>query len=97
MTIDRACEILDPEHREHYESIEPVNEACRMGIAAMREKQERERRGADLVEVIRCKDCMHMEYTAVKNRYCRAWGRIQTMGDDGFCNFAERRDDNAAN
>lgn len=32
MTIDRAIEILDPEHREHYESIDPVNEACRMGM-----------------------------------------------------------------
>jgi hypothetical protein len=39
MTIDRACEILDPEHREHYESIEPVNEACRMAIKALRAQQ----------------------------------------------------------
>ena len=37
MTIERAIEILDPEHREHYESIEPVNEACRMGIEALKE------------------------------------------------------------
>lgn len=29
MTTERAIEILDPEHREHYETIEPVNEACR--------------------------------------------------------------------
>lgn len=29
MKIDRAIEILNPEHREHYESIDPVNEACR--------------------------------------------------------------------
>lgn len=35
MTIERAMEILDPEHREHYESIEPVNEACRMGREAL--------------------------------------------------------------
>lgn len=41
MTIDRACEILDPEHREHYDSIEPVNEACRMAIKALR-MQEKE-------------------------------------------------------
>lgn len=38
MTNERAIEILDPEHREHYESIEPVNEACRMGMQAL-EKQ----------------------------------------------------------
>ena len=38
MTIERAAEILDPEHREHYESIDIVNEACRMGMEAL-EKQ----------------------------------------------------------
>ena len=36
MTIDRAIEILDPEHREHYEIIDPVNEACRMGMEALK-------------------------------------------------------------
>lgn len=35
MTIDRAIEILNPEHREHYESLEEVNEACRMGMEAL--------------------------------------------------------------
>lgn len=38
MTPERAIEILNPEHREHYQSIEPVNEACRMGMKAL-EKQ----------------------------------------------------------
>lgn len=28
MTIERAIEILDPEHSEHYESIDIVKEAC---------------------------------------------------------------------
>lgn len=32
MTIDRAIEILDPEHRENYDGMDEVNEACRMGI-----------------------------------------------------------------
>ena len=38
MTIERAIEILNPEHREHYDSIEIVEEACRMGMNAL-EKQ----------------------------------------------------------
>ena len=38
--IERAIEILDPEHREHYESIEVVNEACRMGMEALRRLQQ---------------------------------------------------------
>ena len=35
MTIDRAIEILDPEHREHYDGMDEVNEACRMGLEAL--------------------------------------------------------------
>lgn len=35
MTIDRAIEILDPEHREHYDGLDEVNEACRMGMEAL--------------------------------------------------------------
>lgn len=35
MSKERAAEILDPNHREHYESIDPVNEACRMGRDAI--------------------------------------------------------------
>lgn len=36
MTIERAIEILDPEHRENYEPIELVEEACYMGIEALK-------------------------------------------------------------
>ena len=35
MTIDRATEILDPEHRECYDGMDEVNEACRMGMEAL--------------------------------------------------------------
>lgn len=35
MTIERAIEILNPEHREYYDSIKTVNEACRIGIGAL--------------------------------------------------------------
>lgn len=35
MTIERAIEIMNPEHRERYDSIETVNEACRMGMEAL--------------------------------------------------------------
>ena len=36
MTIDRAIEILDPEHRENYDGLDKVNEACRMGMEALK-------------------------------------------------------------
>lgn len=35
MTIDRAIDILDPEHRENYDGMDEVNEACRMGMEAL--------------------------------------------------------------
>ena len=35
MTIDRAIEILDPEHWEIYDGMDEVNEACRMGMEAL--------------------------------------------------------------
>lgn len=38
MTLERAVEILDPEHREHYDSIEPVITACRMGMDALKKQ-----------------------------------------------------------
>lgn len=40
MTIDRAIEILDPEHRECYDGLEEVNEACRMGMEALERCQK---------------------------------------------------------
>lgn len=55
MTDERAIEILSPEHREHYESIEPVNEACRIGIAAIKRVKELERENAELKQRdVRC-------------------------------------------
>lgn len=36
MTIDRAIEILNPERREHYDSLDELNEACRMGMEALK-------------------------------------------------------------
>lgn len=35
MTIDRAIEILNPEHRENYDGMDEVNEAFRMGMEAL--------------------------------------------------------------
>ena len=60
MKIERAIEILDPEHREWYESIEPVNEACRMGMEALKKIAD-----GRLVEVVRCKDCIYRNHVAI--------------------------------
>lgn len=39
MTIERAIEILNPEHREHYDGLDEVNEACRMGMEALKRQK----------------------------------------------------------
>lgn len=44
----------------------------------------------DAVEVVRCKDCKHTEPISGV-RWCNAWGRVNGMGDDGFCNYGEKR------
>ena len=36
MKIERAIEILNPEHRENYDGMDEVNEACRMGMEALK-------------------------------------------------------------
>ncbi len=36
MTIERAIEILDPEHRVPCDSLKTVQEACQMGVEALR-------------------------------------------------------------
>lgn len=38
MTYERAAEILDPDHREAYDSIEPVITACKMGMEALKKQ-----------------------------------------------------------
>ena len=48
MTIERAIEILDPTHREHYDSIDVVNEACKMGMEALALKKTMTQRIAEL-------------------------------------------------
>lgn len=35
ISIDRAIEILNPEHRENYDGLEEIIEACRMGMEAL--------------------------------------------------------------
>lgn len=60
MTTERAIEILNPEHREHYESIEIVEEACRLGMAAL-EKQTPKKpiyvENIALTDVYKCPCC----------------------------------------
>ena len=62
MEIARAREILDPEHREAYESLEPVNEACRMGVEALRRRVPESPYPDGDAGVLACPSCGSGEY-----------------------------------
>ena len=44
----------------------------------------------DAVPVVRCKDCKYMTQWAYGG-YCTVWDGVNGMGDDGFCNYGERK------
>ena len=71
MTIERAIEILDPNHREHYDNIDIVNEACCMGMVALMRLQPQE-----IVEdypLYRCPKCGSA--LQVLQKYCDECGQ----------------------
>lgn len=76
MDIERAREILDPEHLEEYESLEPVNEACQMGRAALEKMVPR---SVCLDGIEACQGCGSGEYLynedGNRNRFCGQCGQ----------------------
>ena len=52
------------------------------------------RPAADVVEVVRCKDCEYWldNNDGYKRRECR-WGHYETPDADDYCSFGERIDD----
>ncbi len=39
---------------------------------------------------VRCKDCVHMK-NQFNARFCNVWCMYNGMGDEGYCNYGERR------
>lgn len=77
MTIETAIEILKPEHREPYESIDPVIDACEVAVSAL-EKQIPKKpidntNPHDFFVNIHCPVCK--EYVTKKYKYCRNCGQ----------------------
>ena len=62
MTHERAAEILDPEHRERYESLEIVNEACRMGREALFRQMPGSPHPDGDESILACPTCGNGEY-----------------------------------
>lgn len=43
-------------------------------------------------QIVRCKDCKHMS-RLINMVHCDAWERFNGMGEDGFCNYGERKEE----
>ena len=79
MEIERAFEILDPLHREHYESIEPVNEACRLARVALYKQMKVKPYPDGDRGIVACPNCKSGEYLynedGNRNEYCGQCGK----------------------
>lgn len=86
MENERAIEILDPEHREAYESLEPVNEACRMGVEALRRRVPESPYPDGDAGVLACPSCGSGEYLHNEDgnrcRFCGQCGQAIELGGD---------------
>lgn len=83
MTYERAVEILDPEHRENYDSLETVKEACQMGMDALKKQIPAK---VDLWENSQfgnCPYCHEVVYrpALLKRTYCRKCGQALNWED----------------
>lgn len=81
MTIETAIEILKPNHREHYESIDPVIEACRVAVSALEKqipkKLKIKQKGNDVLD-FRCPLCDKKIISKVGERFVAG-------SKDNFC------------
>lgn len=68
MTDERAMKILNPKHREHYESIDIVNEACRIGMEAICKVKELKAENAALRERLEAAEARLAELKGGKER-----------------------------
>ena len=79
MTIERAIEILDPKHREYYETIDPVEEACCIGINALQLKILRSPYPDGDKDILACPNCGSGEYLynedGAENSFCGQCGQ----------------------
>lgn len=86
MTKERAAEILDPNHRERYESIEPVNEACRMGRDAILRTIPASPFPDGDPAIFACANCGSGEYLhnhdGAQMKFCGQCGQAIDWGED---------------
>lgn len=83
MTYERAAEILDPERRENYDSLETVKEACRMGMDALKKQIPEKVNLWENSQFGNCPYCHEIVYRPAlrKRAYCRKCGQALNWED----------------
>lgn len=76
---------------EYVESLDVGFKTLRIGSDAEKCVMFNNLKTVDAVEVVRCKDCKNMIVSDKGFRFCNVWCKINGMGDDGYCNYGERR------
>lgn len=98
--IKREEAIAYPLSWDHYDKAHG-NRHFIAGVESYREYIE-ELQTADVVDVVRCKDCKHFEYDhpyiiqgvpVLGHEVCNAWGDGCKTDENGYCFMAERRTD----
>lgn len=78
MPLERAAEILDPAHRESYESLAVVEEACQMGMEALKLRIPRSPYPDGDKSILACPNCRSGEYLhnqdEAENPFCGQCG-----------------------
>ena len=55
--------------------------------------KEKEKALADIVEVVRCKDCKRREIDSFGRTVCIRNGQMIEIEDNGYCSYGERKED----
>lgn len=90
MELTRAIEILDPEHREQYKSLEEVEDACRMGMEALKAQLAAAQPGSVMCLVNRMRyGGTHADDAPPRQagNFCQFCGQpLRVIGTERFCN-----------
>lgn len=79
MSVEHAAEILDPRHRERYESLAAVEDACSMGRDALLLRIPRSPHPDGDKSILSCPNCGSGEYLynqdEAENTFCGQCGQ----------------------
>lgn len=84
MTNERAAEILNPTHYEDYDSLETVQEACRMGMVALKMQIPEVPLAPGAIFDFTCPHCGSRDYLknedGKRNKFCGQCGKALDWG-----------------